>query len=223
LIDVAVALNAVEKRYGARSAVQSMYLEVARGATVGILGPSGSGKTTLLRLIAGLEAPDFGEIYMAGRLASSPGRLHIPPAERNIGFVFQDLALWPHLSVAGNLLFVLESRHWPAERRNKRIEEMLEIVRLSDRAREHPGHLSGGEQQRVALARALVANPDVLLLDEPFSSLDPELRAGLRDELAAIPKKLGLTMIYVTHDRGDIDALGGTTVTLSRSGIIDAR
>lgn len=216
MTDVAVALGHVAKRFGARVAVDGLSLHVLRGDIVGIRGPSGGGKTTVLRLIAGLEVPDQGEIWLDGRLASSPGRLHIPPERRNIGFMFQDLALWPHMTVAGNLLFVLESRRWPAGARKERIKEMLEMVGLSDRATEYPSHLSGGEQQRLALARALVASPDLLLLDEPLSSLDPDLRAGLREELAAIPRRLGVTMIYVTHDRADVDAFGGTEVVLNR-------
>ena len=213
---VSVALKQVTKRFGARVAVNALSLEVAEGSTVGILGPSGGGKTTVLRLIAGLETPDDGEVHLGGRLASSPRRLHIPPSDRNIGFVFQDLALWPHMTVSGNLQFVLDSRRWPAATLNARIDEMLEIVGMRDRATEYPGHLSGGEQQRVALARALVAKPDLLLLDEPLSSLDAELRTQLRDELSVIPRTLGVTMIYVTHDRSDVDAFGGAHVLLRR-------
>ncbi len=211
----AVVMKAVTKRLGSKDVLRALSLKVPRGGTLGILGPSGCGKTTALRLIAGLEIPDAGEIYLAQQLASSPKRLHIPPRERNIGFVFQDLALWPHMTVAGNLLFVLQSRGWPAATRKARTDEMLAGVGISDRADEYPGHLSGGEQQRVALARALVGKPDLLLLDEPLSSLDPDLRAGLRDELAAIPKTLGVTMIYVTHDRAEADAFGGDILVLN--------
>ena len=215
-MDPAVRLENVTRYFGGRTAIRALSLDVARAATVGILGPSGCGKTTVLRLIAGLEIPDVGEIRLGGRLASSAGRLHVPPSQRNVGFVFQDLALWPHMTVAGNLLFVLESRGWPAGSRKNRMQEMLELVGIRDRAADYPGHLSGGEQQRVALARALVAKPDLLLLDEPLSSLDPDLRAGLRAELAIIPKKLGVTMIYVTHDRSDIETFGGQQVVLAR-------
>lgn len=213
----AVAVKSMCKRLGSRVVLQDLSFDVPRGGTLGILGPSGCGKTTVLRLIAGLEVPDEGEVWLGGRLASSAGRLDLPPSRRNIGFVFQDLALWPHMTVAGNLRFVLESRRWPAGTAKARIEEILDMVRMRDRAREYPGHLSGGEQQRVALARSLVANPDLLLLDEPLSSLDADLRAGLSEELAAIPKKLGVTMIYVTHDRRDIDVFGGSEVVLSRT------
>jgi ABC-type Fe3+/spermidine/putrescine transport system ATPase subunit len=210
----AIALKSVTKRFGSRVAVRPLSLEVKRGSTVGIIGPSGGGKTTVLRLIAGLDIPDDGEVWLDGRLASSSGRLHLAPSERNIGFVFQDLALWPHMTVGGNLMFVLQSRRWPAGTRKMRIEEMLAVVGMSDRAAEYPSHLSGGEQQRVALARALVAQPDLLLLDEPLSSLDPHLRDELRGELAAIPKRVGVTMIYVTHDRSDVGVFGGSEVVI---------
>ena len=213
----AVVMKAVRKRLGSKEVLGDLSLDVSRGGTLGILGPSGCGKTTALRLIAGLDVPDAGEIWLADRLASSARRLHVPPRHRNIGFVFQDLALWPHMTVAGNLLFVLESRGWPAATRRARIDEMLTIVDMSDRAEEYPSHLSGGEQQRVALARALVGKPDLLLLDEPLSSLDDELRAVLRQELAEITRASGVTMVYVTHDRSDLDALGGTHVILKES------
>jgi ABC-type Fe3+/spermidine/putrescine transport system ATPase subunit len=212
----AVSLKEVSKQFGERSVVAGLSFDVPAGSTLGILGPSGSGKTTVLRLIAGLELPQAGEVWLADHMVSSAGKLHLAPARRNIGFVFQDLALWPHLTVADNLRFVLESRGWPAATRRARIKEMLNVVGMSDRADEHPGHLSGGEQQRVALARALVSNPDLLLLDEPLSSLDSELRADLRQELSAIPRKLGVTLIYVTHDRSDIEAFGGQQLVLPR-------
>jgi ABC-type Fe3+/spermidine/putrescine transport system ATPase subunit len=217
MLSSAVAIKNVSKRFGRRAIIENLSLDVARGGTLCVLGPSGSGKTTVLRLIAGLDVPDGGEIWLGGRLASSADRLYVSPSDRNIGFVFQDLALWPHMTVSDNLRFVLESRRWPSGKRHARIEEMLAIVGLSDRARDYPSHLSGGEQQRVALARALVANPDLLLLDEPLSSLDPELRGDLRQQLAAIPKTFGVTMVYVTHDRSDIETFGGTQIVLTRA------
>ena len=213
----AVVMKAVTKRLGSKDVLRGLSFEVPRGGTLGILGPSGCGKTTALRVVAGLDVPDAGEIWLADRLASSQGRLHLAPQQRNIGFVFQDLALWPHMTVAGNLLFVLESRGSSARIQKERMQEMLEMVGMWNRADEYPSHLSGGEQQRVALARALVGKPDLLLLDEPLSSLDPELRASLRTELAAIPRKLGVTMIYVTHDRADADAFGGEILSLNAS------
>jgi ABC-type Fe3+/spermidine/putrescine transport system ATPase subunit len=213
----AVSLSNVTKRFGGRVALGGFSLDVASGTTVCIMGPSGSGKTTVLRLIAGLELPDEGDIRIHGRLASSANRLHIRAADRHVGFVFQDLALWPHMTVAGNLRFVLASRRWTRDSQRTRIDEVLRLVGMEDRADEHPMHLSGGEQQRVALARALVARPALLLLDEPLSSLDPDLRASLRQELAAIPKQLGITMVYVTHDRSDMEAFGGRRISLSKA------
>lgn len=211
----AVSLRKVTKRFGQRLVLRAFSLDVEPGTTVGIIGPSGSGKTTVLRLIAGLDHPDEGEIRLNGRLASSAGRVHIPPAHRNIGFVFQDLALWPHMTVAGNLRFVLESRRWDALNQSSRIKELLEMVRLDDRAGDYPAQLSGGEQQRVALARALIAKPELLLLDEPLSSLDPELRSGLRQELAAIQRTLEIPMVYVTHELTDVEVFGGRQVSLT--------
>ena len=213
----ALSLRKLTKRFGQRLVLRAFSLDVEPGTTVGIVGPSGSGKTTVLRLIAGLDQPDEGEICLNGRLASSAGRVHIPPADRNIGFVFQDLALWPHMTVAGNLRFVLESRRWDVPSQSSRIKELLDMVRLSDRAGDYPAQLSGGEQQRVALARALIAKPELLLLDEPLSSLDPELRAGLRQELATIQRTLKISMVYVTHDRTDIEAFGGRQVSLNHA------
>jgi ABC-type Fe3+/spermidine/putrescine transport system ATPase subunit len=216
-VTTAVTVKSIVKHFGNRVAVQELSLDVPRGGTVGILGPSGCGKTTVLRLIAGLEQLDSGEIWFGDRLASSKGKLHLSPARRNIGFVFQDLALWPHMTVGGNLMFVLKSRGWPSDSRRSRVDEMLTKVGLKDRANEYPSHLSGGEQQRVALARALVDNPELLLLDEPLSSVDRDRRAELRHELAAIPKEFGVTMIYVTHDPDDADAFGGERITLGAS------
>jgi iron(III) transport system ATP-binding protein len=210
-----VNVKAVSKRFAKRPAVEDVSFEVAPGGTLGIIGPSGCGKTTILRLIAGLEVPDKGEIWLDGQLASSAGRLHVAPARRNIGFVFQDLALWPHLTVAGNLLFVLESRRWPVKTRAMRVRQMLDLVGLAERIDEYPGHLSGGEQQRVGLARALVSEPDLLLLDEPLASLDHDRRSSLRQEIVALQRQLGVTMIYVTHDRADADGLGGYVLRMS--------
>jgi iron(III) transport system ATP-binding protein len=217
MTETAVRLKEVRKQFSDRVVIQALSLDVAKGSIVGILGPSGCGKTTLLRLIAGLEAPDSGEIYLGDRLASSAGGVHISPARRNIGFVFQDLALWPHMTIRGNLDFVLQSRRWPTDSRNSRVDDMLATVGLKDRGDEYPSHLSGGEQQRVALARALVDNPELLLLDEPLSSLDVDRRVALRHELASIPRTLGVTMIYVTHELADTQAFGGEIVVLEAS------
>jgi ABC-type Fe3+/spermidine/putrescine transport system ATPase subunit len=216
-----ISIANVTKRFGAHQALAGVSLDVATGEVVVILGPSGCGKTTLLRVIAGLESPDSGEVWLSGTKVASAGQSIIPPHQRGIGFVFQDLALWPHLSVRGNLEFVLESRRIPRAECSARVREALTLVRIEQFADRHPHQLSGGEQQRVALARALVGQPRVLLLDEPLSSLDPELRATLRAELAQLQRKVKITTLYVTHDRQDASALGGRVVRMREGTIID--
>jgi ABC-type Fe3+/spermidine/putrescine transport system ATPase subunit len=215
-----ISIANVTKRFGAHQALAGVSLDVTAGEVVIILGPSGCGKTTLLRMIAGLEIPDAGEIWLSGTRVASAGQSLVPPYQRGIGFVFQDLALWPHFTVRGNLEFVLESRRVPRAERSARAQEALRLFRIERFADRHPHQLSGGEQQRVALARALVGQPRVLLLDEPLSSLDPDLRATLRHELAEFQRTLKVTTIYVTHDRDDAAALGGRVVRM-REGTVD--
>jgi len=207
-------LTKVTKRYGTRAAVEGLSLDVDAGQRIVILGPSGCGKTTLLRLIAGLERPDAGEIWLGGRLVAVRGRNLVPPHERRLGYVFQDLALWPHLTVKENLDFVLESVGLPRAVRATRIRETLTLVRMGALAHRHPHELSGGEQQRAALARALVGRPQLILFDEPFSSLDPDLRVALREEVGRLQRSLHLTSIYVTHDREDATALADRIVRI---------
>src|SRR5215475_93894 len=193
----------VTKRFGRRTVVDNISLDVAEDETVALLGASGCGKTTSLRLIAGLEEPDAGEIWIAGERVAANGRNLVPPSARSVGFVFQDLALWPHLTVAGNLDFVLSSAGVPKRERIERIDETLRLVRIDCFARNHPNQLSGGEQQRVAIARAIVARPRLLLLDEPMSSLDTDLKAELLAELKSLQQLLGVTTVYITHDRAE--------------------
>jgi ABC-type Fe3+/spermidine/putrescine transport system ATPase subunit len=214
-------LVGVTKRYGRRAVVQDLSLDVAAGESIAVLGPSGSGKTTLLRLIAGLERPDLGAIWIDDRQVAGNGRQMVPAYERQVGLVFQDLALWPHLKVRDNVGFVVDSSRNSRGTRAARIDEALNTCRVDPRlAERYPHELSGGEQQRVALARALVGNPRVLLLDEPFSSLDTELRATLRQEFAALQMQLGLTTIYVTHDVAEAAALA-TRAVMMRDGRIE--
>src|SRR6266542_504020 len=202
-----VRLEAITKRYGDRKVVSNASFEVAEGEFVALLWPSGCGKTTTLRLVAGLETPDAGEIWIAGRRVTADGRNLVPPRSRGIGFVFQDLALWPHLTVSGNLEFVLASTELPKRERAQRLAEILRLVRIEPFAQRFPHQLSGGEQQRMALARALIARPRLLLLDEPMSSLDHNLKADLLKELAALQQSLGVTAIYVTHNEDEAAAL----------------
>lgn len=204
----------VTKRYGQRPAVDGVSLDVHVGESVVILGPSGCGKTTVLRLIAGLERPDAGEIWLDGRAVARAGRNLVAPHERHLGYVFQDLALWPHLTVRRNLDFVMGSVGVPQAERAERAREILALVRIEILADRHPHELSGGEQQRAALARALVGHPQLLLLDEPFSSLDPDLRVVLREEVDRLHRALHLTSIYVTHDREDAAALADRIVEI---------
>ena len=215
-------LNSVTKRHRGQGGIDGVSLEVSPGESVVVIGPSGSGKTTLLRLIAGLERPDQGEIWLDGIRVAEPGRNRVPAYERRVGFVFQDLALWPHLTVRGNLEFVVGSSVGARREQAARIDDVLRLCRIAPLfADRYPHQLSGGEQQRVALARALVGSPHLLLLDEPFSSLDRELRVALRGELASLQRQLQLPTIYVTHDEEDAATLADRTITI-RNGRIES-
>ncbi|HHQ47313.1 MAG TPA: ABC transporter ATP-binding protein [Acidobacteria bacterium] len=213
-------LDSVRLSYGGRPAVDGVGLAVEEGDRLVILGPSGCGKTTVLRLLAGLAAPDEGRVMIDGRLAAADGRLEIEPERRGLGMVFQDLALWPHLSVAGNLELGLRARRVPRAERKRRIRRMLDLVELGDLASRRPGELSGGQQQRVALARALVLEPRALLMDEPLSSLDPELNRRLRAEILTLQERLGFTLVYVTHDREEAAALATRIVLMDHGRIV---
>ncbi len=215
-----VRLVRVTKRYGERTVVDDVSLDVAEGEIIALLGASGCGKTTLLRLIAGLETPDAGEIWIAGERVAADGRNIYAPRARGIGFVFQDLALWSHMTVAGNLDFVLSSIGVSKQARKMRIEEALRMVRIEPFADAYLHRMSGGEQQRAAIARALVARPRLLLLDEPLSSLDADLKTSLLAELAALQKALNVTTIHVTHDRDEAAAFADRVV-LMREGRIE--
>jgi ABC-type Fe3+/spermidine/putrescine transport system ATPase subunit len=217
----AISVRNITKRFASHQVLDWVSLEIALKESVVILGPSGCGKTTLLRLIAGLEVPDGGEIWLGDIQVAGPGRNLLPPYRRHIGFVFQDLALWPHLTVAGNLDFVLEALAISRSERSRRIDEALTLVRIDGFAARYPHELSGGEQQRVALARALIGRPRLLLLDEPLSSLDAELRAAMRAELARIQQTLALTTLYVTHDQDDAITLADRVIEM-RAGRITA-
>lgn len=188
-----------------------------------VLGPSGCGKTTLLRLIAGLTRLDAGEIRLDGRLVATRRVNVVPPHDRHLGFVFQDLALWPHLTVRKNLDFVMASANVPKTERDGRARELLSLVRIEPLSARYPHELSGGEQQRVALARALVGTPRLLLLDEPLSSLDPDLRSTLRAELIRLHKTLQLTTVYVTHDREDAAVLADCVVEMRMGRVVTVR
>ncbi|MDR7421832.1 MAG: ABC transporter ATP-binding protein [Armatimonadota bacterium] len=200
-----VALRAVTRRFGAAAAVDRLSLDVAPGEILALLGPSGSGKTTLLRLIAGFERPDDGEVWIAGRRVAGGGEW-VPPEARGVGMVFQDYALFPHLTVAENVEFGLHCVL--VAERGPRTAEVLDLVGMRGLAARYPHELSGGEQQRVALARALAPRPFAVLLDEPFSNLDADLRRQVREEVRAILTAAGISAVFVTHDQEEALMLG---------------
>jgi len=210
----------VTKRFDERFVIERVSLELREGQAMALLGPSGCGKTTLLRLIAGLETPDDGEIWIAAKKVAAKGRNTVAPRGRNIGFVFQDLALWPHLTVAGNLDFVLQSQRWERRTRRDRVDEVLRMVHMAPHADKYPSQLSGGEQQRVAIARALVARSQLLLLDEPLSNLDSDLKSALLEELSFLQRRLNLTTLYITHDKLEAATFADTVVKM-KNGRID--
>src|ERR671930_103501 len=191
-----IRLRDVTKRFAATTAVDCVSLEIADGELFTLLGPSGCGKTTLLRLIAGFAAVDVGEIRFGERRVE-----RLPPYARNIGMVFQNYALWPHMTVRGNVTYGLRLRKLTGAEIERRLATGLARVNLTGLEDRYPGQLSGGQQQRVALARALVLNPDILLLDEPLSNLDAKIRIEVRAEIRALQRELGITTIYVTHDQ----------------------
>jgi putative spermidine/putrescine transport system ATP-binding protein len=192
----ALEVVGISKSFGAVTALQDVSFQLLPGEFLTMLGPSGSGKTTTLRIIAGFEEPDGGEVRLHGRNV-----VGVPAYERNIGMVFQDYALFPHMSVAENIGFPLEARRVGRNERRRRVEEMLSVVGLEDFGERRPRQLSGGQQQRVALARALVFNPEIVLLDEPLGALDKKLRGVMQLEILRIAKSLGTTVISVTHDQ----------------------
>lgn len=211
-----VRIEHVFKRFGNVTAVDDFNLVVRDGEFVSILGPSGCGKTTTLRMIAGFERATEGEIYIGDHCVSSSIKgAFAPPEKRDIGMVFQSYAVWPHMTVAENVGYPLKIQKVPAAEREKRVQDMLELVHLGEYSKRYPHQLSGGQQQRVALARALVAQPGLLLLDEPLSNLDAKLRESMRFEIQSIQKNLGITVVYVTHDQSEAMAMSDRVVVMS--------
>jgi putative spermidine/putrescine transport system ATP-binding protein len=208
--DIAVRLRSVRKTFGEIIAVRGIDLEIPAGSFVTLLGPSGCGKTTVLRMIAGLEAASAGEIWIKGRRIDE-----VPIHRRNVGLVFQNYALFPHKTIFDNVAFGLKYRDVPKEEIRDRVAKALDIVRLPGVEKRFPAHLSGGQQQRIALARAVVIEPDVLLLDEPLSALDANLREEMRVELKRIQRDLNITTIFVTHDQAEALALSDKVVVMS--------
>jgi putative spermidine/putrescine transport system ATP-binding protein len=212
--DDAVCFDRVSKRFGTVVALHELSLAIKRGEFMTLLGPSGCGKTTVLNLIAGFFSPDGGDIRIDGERVND-----VPPYKREAGMMFQNYALFPHMAVAANIAYGLKARHVPAPEISARVRDVLGLVRLSGYEDRKPRELSGGQQQRVALARALVINPKVLLLDEPFSALDKNLRASMQVELREIQRKLGVTTVFVTHDQSEALSLSDRLAVMSQGRI----
>jgi putative spermidine/putrescine transport system ATP-binding protein len=211
-----VVVEGVCKSFGAAIALNDLTLTAADGEILVLLGPSGCGKTTLLRVISGIVAHDAGRILIGGRRVD-----HLPPEERNLGLVFQSYALFPHLTVAGNVGFGLRVRRLPKAEIEARVGAALKLVDLENLAGRYTRQLSGGQQQRVALARAIAIQPQVLLLDEPLSNLDAKLREQLREELRALQRRLGVTSLYVTHDQVEAMALADRVIVMNQGRIVE--
>jgi iron(III) transport system ATP-binding protein len=217
-----VSLRKLSKRYGEVGAVDGLSLEVRAGELVAFLGPSGCGKTTTLRLVAGFLAPDAGEIWVGDRRLSGPGTV-IPPEKRRMAMIFQSYALWPHMTVAQNVVYGLRFKGGLSRaERDTRVGEMLRVVQLSGYEARYPGELSGGQQQRVAVARALVVEPEILLLDEPLSNLDANLREEMRFEIRRLHEAFGITTLYVTHDQAEAMVISDRIAVLQNGRVVQA-
>lgn len=205
-----IKVENVSKRFGSFQALEPVTLDIKSGSLVALLGPSGSGKSTLLRIIAGLEQPDTGNIYLSARDAT-----YQPVQQRGVGFVFQHFALFKHLTVARNIAFAMEIQKWPKERIQHRVQTLIDLVQLQGLGDRYPSQLSGGQRQRVALARALAIEPQVLLLDEPFGALDAKVRKDLRDWLRHLHDEVHVTTVFVTHDQEEAMEIADEIVVMS--------
>ena len=211
----AISIRHVTKAFGDQTVLRDFNEDFQEGEFITLLGPSGCGKTTMLRIIAGFERPTEGEVYISERLVSGE-KTFVPPEKRGIGMVFQSYAVWPHMKVFENVAYPLQILKMPKEDILARVDRVLEMTHLRQYADRLPNQLSGGQQQRVALARALVAEPKLLLLDEPLSNLDAKLRESMRFEIKEIQKKLGITVVYVTHDQTEAMAMSDRIFLINR-------
>ncbi len=212
---IPITLDGIRKVYGSTVAVDSISLTIGAGDLFFLLGPSGCGKTTLLRMIAGFIEPNAGTIKLGDKVVTN-----LPPEKRNTGMVFQNYALWPHMSITDNVAFGLQVRKISKSERNDRVEEALRTVQMQDYGKRKPNELSGGQQQRIALARALVIKPSVLLLDEPLSNLDAKLRIEMRTEIRRICKETGITTVYVTHDQKEALSMADGVAVLRAGNVV---
>jgi ABC-type Fe3+/spermidine/putrescine transport system ATPase subunit len=210
-----LVLSHVSKRYGGGAVVDDVGLELRRGELVTLLGPSGCGKTTTLRMIAGFIEPSAGTIHVDGVEVSSPQRT-VPPERRGMSMIFQSYAIWPNMTVAENVGFGLAVRKLPSAEVRERVAGMLDVVKLGPYAQRYPAELSGGQQQRVALARAMIVRPEVLLLDEPLSNLDANLREEMAAEIRRLHDEFGFTTVYVTHDQAEAMTISDRIAVLNQ-------
>ena len=215
-----IVLKDITKRFGKSVAVDNLNLTIADGDFITLLGPSGCGKTTTLRMIAGLETPTEGEIWIDGKCVFSAEKgINVPPSKRDVGFLFQNYALWPHMTVYQNISFGLENMKWPKDRIRKKVDELLKMLKIEEFEKRYPSELSGGQQQRVAIARTLATEPKVLFMDEPLSNLDAKLRMDMRTELKRLHLETRSTFVYVTHDQLEAMTLS-TKICLMKKGLL---
>ncbi|WP_302325479.1 ABC transporter ATP-binding protein [Enterocloster lavalensis] len=215
-----IVLKNITKRFGKSVAVDNLNLTIADGDFITLLGPSGCGKTTTLRMIAGLETPTEGEIWIDGKCVFSAEKgINVPPSKRDVGFLFQNYALWPHMTVYQNISFGLENMKWPKDRIRKKVDELLKMLKIEEFEKRYPSELSGGQQQRVAIARTLATEPKVLFMDEPLSNLDAKLRMDMRTELKRLHLETRSTFVYVTHDQLEAMTLS-TKICLMKKGLL---
>jgi iron(III) transport system ATP-binding protein len=214
-----VMLKGLHKRYGDVGAVRGLDLRVEPGELVALLGPSGCGKTTTLRLVAGFLTPEAGEIWVGERCLSSPAAV-VPPERRRMAMIFQSYALWPHMTVNQNVAYGLRFAGAPKADRERRVKDMLKAVQLESYGSRYPGELSGGQQQRVAVARALVVEPEILLLDEPLSNLDANLREEMRFEIRRLHEAFAITTLYVTHDQAEAMVISDRVAVLQEGRVV---
>ena len=219
-MDTSIKINNLTKKFGDVIAINNVSLEIEPGSFLTLLGPSGCGKTTLLRCIAGLEEPDGGEIYVGDKMVFSYDEgISLPPGQRELGLVFQNYALWPHMKVDKNITFALEIQKMPKEEMQQRMKEALAEVQMEGYEDRYPREMSGGQQQRIALARMLAYRPKVFLMDEPLSNLDARLRMDMRSEIKRLHRMAGATTVYVTHDQ--VEALTmSTTIGILKEGVL---
>ena len=215
-----IVLKNITKRFGKSVAVDNLNLTIDDGDFITLLGPSGCGKTTTLRMIAGLETPTEGEIWIDGKCVFSAEKgINVAPNKRDVGFLFQNYALWPHMTVYQNISFGLENMKWPKDRIRQKVDELLKMLKIEEFEKRYPSELSGGQQQRVAIARTLATEPKVLFMDEPLSNLDAKLRMDMRTELKRLHLETKSTFVYVTHDQLEAMTLS-TKICLMKKGLL---